>query len=301
MTHITITGASGFVGTSLISYLPSDGYHINSLSLRGNNKIEIHQGTNSVIHLAGKAHDTKKALNPDVYYGGNYELSKYLFDAFINSSAQKFIFISSVKASADQVSDILKEIDIPNPQTHYGKSKLMAEEYIQNQSLPAGKTYYILRPCMIHGPSNKGNLNLLFNIAKKGIPWPLGAYENKRSFCSIDNICFVIQELIENENIPSGVYNIADDDPLSTNELIRLIAESQGKKCHIWHFPKNIITLLAKLGDFIKLPLNTERLNKLTESYVVSNSKIKQAINKSLPVLSKVGLLKTFKSFNNNI
>ena len=64
---------------------------------------------------------------------------------------------------------------------------------------------------MIHGPGNKGNLNLLYSFVKKGIPYPFGRYENKRSFVSIDNLCFVIKELIENKNITSGVYNISDE------------------------------------------------------------------------------------------
>ena len=152
---------------------------------------------------------------------------------------------------------------------------------------------------MIHGPGNKGNLNLLYKIVSNSFPWPLGAFENKRSFCSIDNLCFIIYELINNEEIPSGVYNVADDEPVSTNELIRLIADSQGKKSMNWNIPKTIIRSISKLGDIFRLPLNTERLNKLTETYIVSNHKLINAINKPLPFSAKEGLLKTFNSFNN--
>jgi nucleoside-diphosphate-sugar epimerase len=110
-------------------------------------------------------------------------------------------------------------------------------------------------------------------------------------------LLFVIKELIEREDIPSGIYNLADDEPLSTNKLITLIAESQNKKPNVWKIPKGFIEGLAKLGDVLHLPLNTERLQKLTDSYIVSNQKIKDAIGKSLPVSSRDGLLKTFKSF----
>ena len=139
---------------------------------------------------------------------------------------------------------------------------------------------------------------MLYNLVSKGILWPLGAFENKRSFCSIDNLMFIIRELIEREDIPSGIYNIADDVSLSTNEVISILAESQNKKPKIWNVSKGLIQTLAKLGDVLRLPLTTERLQKLTESYVVSNQKIKNAIGKPLPVSSKEGLLKTFKSFN---
>jgi nucleoside-diphosphate-sugar epimerase len=151
---------------------------------------------------------------------------------------------------------------------------------------------------MIHGPGNKGNLNLLYKLASKGIPSPLGAFENKRSFCSIDNLMFIVKELIERDDIPSGVYNLADDEALSTNDVISILAESQNKKPKIWNVPKDLIKSLAKLGDVFRLPLTTERLKKLTESYVVSNQKIKTVIGKPLPVSAKNGLLKTFNSFH---
>jgi nucleoside-diphosphate-sugar epimerase len=152
---------------------------------------------------------------------------------------------------------------------------------------------------MIHGPGNKGNLNLLFKIVSKNIPWPLGAFENKRSFCSIDNLMFIFNELIEREDIPSGIYNVADDEPLSTNDLIGLIAQLQNRNPKLWNVSKNFIEGVASIGDKLHLPLNTERLHKLTSSYVVSNAKIKAAIGKPLPVSSRDGLIKTFESYIN--
>jgi nucleoside-diphosphate-sugar epimerase len=154
---------------------------------------------------------------------------------------------------------------------------------------------------MIHGPENKGNLNLLYNIVSKGIPWPLGNFKNERSYLSIENLCFIIKELIQRQDIPSGVYNVADDIPLSTNEIVKLIAESKGKKARFLHLNKTLIIYLARLGDLLKLPLNSERLKKLTENYVVSNAKIKLALGKPLPVSSKEGLIKTLKSFSNRV
>ena len=150
---------------------------------------------------------------------------------------------------------------------------------------------------MVHGSGNKGNLNLLYKIVSKGYPWPLGAFENKRSFCSIDNLCFIISELIENDQIPSGIYNVSDDKPVSTNELINLISVGLGKKSRIWNVPQSLIKSLSKIGDMLSLPLNSERLYKLTETYMVSNNKIINAINKPLPISAKDGLIKTFNSF----
>ena len=111
---------------------------------------------------------------------------------------------------------------------------------------------------------------------------------------------FIIKELIERADIPSGAYNVADDIPLSANGVFSILAESQNRKANIWKVSKELIQSLTKLGDVLRLPLTNERLQKLTESYVVSNQKIKSAIGKDLPISAKDGLLKTFNSFHTN-
>ncbi|WP_264566693.1 NAD-dependent epimerase/dehydratase family protein [Flavobacterium sp. N3904] len=294
--NILLTGSSGFVGTNLKNYLENSS-EIRCLSVRYKENQFFKFDEGALIHLAGKAHDLKKVSSSQDYYDANFKLTKQLFDAFLVSELGVFIFMSTVKAVADEVEGILDEDAKPNPKTHYGIAKHQAEEYILSQKLPKGKRVYILRPCMIHGPENKGNLNLLYQLVAKGLPWPLGTFENQRSFLSIENLCFVIKELLENEMIPSGVYQVADDEVFSTNELIRLLATTLGKKSKILNLSKNMIRAIAKSGDYLHLPLNSERLQKLTENYVVSNQKIVKAIGKSLPVSSKEGLIKTFKSF----
>lgn len=288
---IFITGASGFVGSNIISNLTD--YIFRKYDRTEN--IEIMEDI--VLHLAGKAHDLKHISNSNEYYEVNTELTKKIFDAFLISKAKVFITISSVKAIADSIDTELTENHIPIPITHYGKSKLQAEQYILSKKVPIGKRVFILRPCMIHGQGNKGNLNLLFKVVKLGLPWPLGSFKNKRSYCSIDNLCFIINELILNENIPTNIFNIADDSSISTNEIIELMSKQLGKKHNIWNISKILIIYIAKIGDYLYLPLNTERLNKLTENYLVSNAKIKKYINKPLPYSITQGLIKTLQSF----
>lgn len=292
----TITGATGFVGQNLQEYLKTSN-EVFSMSVRYEPNQSFDIKTDAVIHLAGKAHDLKKVSKPSDYYEANFELTKQLFDAFLVSDAKVFIFMSTVKAAADTVDGILSEAEVPNPKTHYGIAKQQAEQYILSKKLPENKRVYILRPCMIHGPGNKGNLNLLYKLVAKGLPWPLGAFENKRSFLSIENLCFVINELLDNINVSSGIYHIADDEVLSTNELIQLLGESLEKKTKIWKINSSLIKLMATAGDKLHLPLDSERLQKLTESYVVSNKKIVNAIGKSLPIQAREGLFRTFESF----
>lgn len=293
---IIITGSGGFVGKNLKRYLESL-HELHSLSVRYQPQQQFKLDGCAIVHAAGKAHDLKKVSNAKAYYDSNFELTKQLFDSFLVSEAKVFVFISTVKAVADEVKGMLNEDEIPNPKTHYGKSKHQAEQYILSKELPIEKRVYILRPCMIHGPGNKGNLNLLYQFVAKGLPWPLGAFENQRSFLSIENLCFVIKELLENSAIPSGVYQVSDDKPVSTNELIQLLGKSLDRKSRILNLSENVIRSMAKLGDYTYSPLNSERLQKLTENYVVSNQKIVKTIGKVLPVSSEEGLMLTFRSF----
>lgn len=296
---VLVTGSSGFVGSNLQNYL-KDSYNLEPFKVRYLPENDFEINADILIHLAGKAHDLKKVSQPKDYYEANFELTKQLFDAFLISKSRVFIFMSTVKAVADKVDGFfLDEDTIPNPKTHYGISKYQAEEYILSKGLPEGKRVYILRPCMIHGPGNKGNLNLLYKLVSKGLPWPLGAFENQRSFLSIENLCFVIRELLENKKISSGIYQVADDKSISTNELIKLLEDSLGKKSLIWNVNSFFIKTVARLGDLLHLPLNSERLQKLTESYVVSNEKIIKALGKPLPIATRTGLMKTFESFRN--
>lgn len=312
------TGVHGFVGSNLVTSFKQDNT-IYGLDIIAPEKDGIEQTfswdnlndntipkVDAIIHLAGKAHDTKNKSAADVYFKVNTDLTKKIFDYFTDHpEIKKFIFFSSVKAAVDKVpGDILTEEVTPCPVGPYGESKVKAEEYILEQikrkpQLYEGRDIIILRPCMIHGPGNKGNLNLLYGVISKGIPWPLGAFENRRTFTSIDNLSFVIGKLLKTK-VDSGIYNMADDEALSTNELIEVMCKAMGKKSHIWRVPKSFIKFGAKIGDVLRLPLNTFRLNKLTENYVVSNAKIKRALNiERMPVEARDGLTKTIQSFQN--
>lgn len=297
---IVITGSSGFVGVNLLKYYKLKEIELKKINLRTPNwKSSIDDDAKAIVHLAGKAHDLKNISNSDEYFNVNTKLTQELFDVFLESNCRDFIYFSSVKAVTDKTEHIVTEETIANPKTAYGLSKLQAEQYILNKTLPQGKRVFIIRPSMIHGPGNKGNLNLLYQLVSKGFPWPLGAFHNQRSFCSIDNVCHVVNQILEREDISSGVYNLADDEALSTNELIQIIAATNLKKARILSVSKKIINTIAKIGDVFHLPLNTERLDKLTENFVVSNTKIKAVLGiEKLPVSVKEGITKTIKSFN---
>ena len=308
--NILITGVHGFVGTNLVKAL-SPNHTIYGLDIVAPEKEgvvktfswdDLEAGlvpeVEAIVHLAGKAHDTRNKSAADVYFKVNTGLTQKIFDYFISSSADKFVFFSTAKAAADRVDGVLTEDVVPSPVGPYGESKIKAEEYILGHKADEiGKKVYILRPCMIHGPGNKGNLNLLYGVVSKGIPWPLGAFDNRRTFTSVGNICFAVEGLLT-KDVASGIYNMGDDDALSTNELISIICGALGKKAHIWHIPRGFMNGVAKVGGWLHLPLNPLRMQKLTENYVSSNAKIKSALGVDrMPVDAREGLMLTIKSF----
>lgn len=289
--NVLITGAYGFVGTNLCHYLVQHGHQCDALDIPASVRPDVPYQNNfswdnldalkphlanytAVIHLAGKAHDLKKVSSPQSYFDINVGLTKQIFELTRNT-VKNFVFFSSSKA-----------VDADTP---YGQSKKEAEEYLGNNAI-------ILRPAMIHGPGNKGNLNLLWKVASYGFPWPLAAFENLRSFASIENVCAAVEELCHKGQ--PGIYPIADDTPLSTNRIIELMAAVQGRHARLWHIPKSFMCLCAKIGDVLHLPLNTERLQKLTENALLDNSHLKQVLGwEQMPVNSEDGLITTLNAF----
>ena len=309
---ILITGIHGFVGSNLVEAFMSI-HTLYGLDIKLPRKDGVQRTyqweelneiptVDVIIHLAGKAHETKNESLAREYFEVNTGLTQKIFDYFLDSEAMTFVFFSTVKAAADSIENgvLTEEVD-PKPVGPYAKSKRKAEEYILSKLSDAeqkGKKVFILRPCMIHGPGNKGNLNLLYQLVSKGVPWPLGAYDNKRSFCSIDNMSYVIEQLILRKNIASGIYQVGDDEPLSTNKLIELISASVGRKAFIWNLSQGLMNKVVCILGFFHLPLNKERLKKLTENFVVSNQKIKSALGvDKMPLTAEEGMKKTLESF----
>ena len=337
---ILISGAYGFVGSNLSRFLVERGHRCFALDLASGEPPQREgprlsrpasgpyaalwtwddlaqipwNEIDAVVHLAGKAHDLKKVSDPESYFTVNVGLTEKLWAACAGKVG-RFVYFSSIKA-----------VDGDTP---YARSKAAAEAFLE--SVAGGRTEIrVLRPCMIHGPGNKGNLNLLVQVVRKGIPWPLAAWENRRSFTSVANACAVVEALCGDAARsvigpyqrgddaarsvigpyqqgndaarsvigPYQVFALCDDEAVSTNRLIALIAEAMGRKARLWRLPKGLMRFVARVGDVLHLPLNTERLGKLVEDNVVDNVPLLRALGwESMPVRAEDGLRSTLKSF----
>jgi len=313
MKRILITGITGFVGTNLVEYLQDqDGIQIfgysrdNEAAKEKFSDIEFltdlsatvfdRYFIDTIIHLSGIAHDLSGNYSKKDYENVNFKWTAEIYDQFLKASVNRFVFISSIKAMVDHADEEINEHYKPEPMCHYGISKYLPEEYIlKNQK--SNKDSYILRPCLIHGPGNKGNLNMLYKFVQAGIPYPLVLFKNQRSYLSIENFCFIIRNLL-NDALDPGVYLLADSMSISTLDLVKLIGEVSGKSIRFIKMPKSLVRGLARLGSLFQVPFNSGTLVKLVENMKVSNKKLLLNLKKELPVSAVEGLTRTIKSFD---
>lgn len=299
MKVLILGGKSGFIGQNLDNQLGNT-FDLEFLSMRNLDIMNKSFTADSIINLVGKAHDHNGTATESDYFQANVELAKKAFQIFLSSSAKIFIHISSLAAVEEFESNkALTEDDVCHPVSWYGKSKREAEEWLLSQEIPKDRKLIILRPPMVHGPGDKGNLGLLYKFISKGIPYPLAAFDNQRSFISIGNFCYYIEQIItHNYKLTTGIYHISDDQSISTSEIIKVIKKVTGKNTMNFSIPKFLIRGIAKIGDVIPIPLNTKRLKKMTSNLLISNQHIKNILTiRSLPLTAEKGLEITIKSF----
>lgn len=296
---VCILGYTGFIGQNLLLAI-ANSYGV---SLREENWREKISDAEIIINLIGKAHDHHEKASYQDFYGANVEILKKVFQAFLQSDAQMIIHISSVAAVEEfNAKKKIEETDHANPISHYAKTKKEAEDWLIQQKLPQDKKLIILRPPMIHGKGDKGSLRTLYSLIYKGIPYPFSSFDNNRSFICMDNFIFFIQQIIaKKDQIKSGIYHIADDEIISTQKIIEIIKKVENKPIVQLEVPKFAIEILAKIGDFLPIPINTKKLRKMTGTLCVSNKKIKKELGiQKLPFSAEEGLFKTIKTFKND-
>ncbi|MGM9845151.1 MAG: NAD-dependent epimerase/dehydratase family protein [Muribaculaceae bacterium] len=291
---VLITGIRGFVGSHLSSYLAAAGHEVIGVSRRPDPARGIFSWDDmrhdrlpridAIIHAAAIAHDTDGKIPEEHYQKVNVGLTRLTYDYFCShASVGTYIFVSSIAATQASMRDA------------YGRSKASAEQYIaDNSERSRDRRVVVLRPAMIYGEGNKGNLPLLFNVLRRGLPWPLGAFKNTHSFVYIDNFCHVVSRMIERREV-AGTFAVADDTPISTTRIVTLAAEATGRKARLWHIPKPMVITAAKIGDALRLPLNSRRLGKLSCNLIVDNTALKQALSiTAMPVATEEAFRRTF-------
>jgi nucleoside-diphosphate-sugar epimerase len=244
--RVLVTGASGFVGRSLLVTLQDRSHEVIAASrsrvqqpgifyVRSPelgpeaNWSEALAGIDAVVHLAGLAHVTSERSGVETekkYLRINSEGSRKLAEQCACAGVKHFVFFSSCHAVAAESDDVLTDQNLPQPVTAYGRSKLAAEEVIKSALADSDCAWTILRPPLVYGPGNKANFGLLVKLVKSGVPLPLASVRNRRSFIYVENLVDLIATCLGNAKAFRKTFYPSDGEDVSTPELIRAIAHA---------------------------------------------------------------------------
>ncbi|MGY3750912.1 NAD-dependent epimerase/dehydratase family protein [Vagococcus acidifermentans] len=248
MKRILITGRNSYIGTSFETYLSQfpEAYQVDTISVRGDGWREADFSSYDVLfHVAGIAHRKETKENQELYYQVNYELVKEVADKAKQEGVSQFIFMSSMSVYGMETG-VITDKTVPHPKTAYGKSKLMAENYLHELETEAfGVT--ILRPPMVYGKDCKGNYHLLSKFAKISPIFP--KIENQRSMIFIDNLTNYIKFAIDHSIF--GLLTPQNNHYVKTYELIEKIVLVNNKKIHLTYFFNPLIKLLMDKSTIV--------------------------------------------------
>lgn len=320
---LAITGASGFIGKHLIDALSRREHDIRA-AVRSHSNLscptfvvgkidgttnwsDAISGCDAVIHLAAYAHVTNSAkIDKVLLHETNVEGTARLAQEATKAGVKHFIFISSIGAMADSSNTVLSADASCSPATLYGKSKLMAEKELNTIAGKYGMEWTIIRPPLVYGPGNPGNMQRLLKLIRSGLPLPLASVRNRRSFIYVENLVDVIVACLGNPKAFGKTYLPSDGQDVSTPELIRKIAKAnqsfqfsefsnQGagrstlvsrRSPWLFPFPESLLKAMGHLPGL-------GALRKLTSSLYVDSEPIYRDLGWKPPFSMEEGLQKT--------
>jgi nucleoside-diphosphate-sugar epimerase len=260
------------------------------------------RGVETVIHLAALAHRTDPRRQPreEDYLAVNAAGTRKLAEAAARAGVRRFVFVSSIGAVAETSDSVIDESVAPRPVSAYGRSKLAGEQAVREVFAGHAVEWCVLRPVLAYGPGNPGNMARLLRLVRSGLPLPLAGIRNRRSFVYIGNLVDAIDRVAVMPGISGRVFNVADDDAVSTPELIQFLAEAAGRKARLWPVPDWSLRLAAKCGDAaggvgLHTGLDSYSLHRLMQSLTVSNQALRNATRWRPRLTLMEGLRATFR------
>jgi nucleoside-diphosphate-sugar epimerase len=306
-----VTGASGFIGRALVHRLIADGVTVRATSRHerpagiapvewrtlsdADPQAQWHEavsGCGIVIHLAALAHQIGRAAEgrSAEFRRVNAQLTMNVARAAVAAGAKRVVFVSSIAAMCSQSEDRVDERRRCEPQDDYGRSKLEAERALESELSGSVVDWCILRPPLIYGPGNPGNMARLLRLTGSALPLPLGAIHNQRSFMFIGNLIDAILRVVAHPGDIRATYIVGDDTHFSTPQLVSALAAASGRSVHMVPVPLALLKLAGRLGDFAGrvLAMNTGidsySVERLTGSLSVSSERFRREFNWQPPV-----------------
>lgn len=291
-----VTGASGFLGTAMVSHLAKAGHEVLALESPrapaspqepgiSRRRIDLQNvadfaplldGYDVVFHLAGKAHVARggPADTAETFWPLNVDVTARLAQAAARARVSRFVFVSSISVNGDRSAEPFTEVAAPAPNSHYGRSKLAGEQaLVAEESLP----WVIVRPPLIVGRGAAGSMSALLRLLDTGLPLPFASLNNQRNIAGLDNLIAFLELCSQHPGAVRQIFLYADQPALSTAALVRILAQARQRGVWLVPVPASVVAGGARLVG------RESALGGLWQSLEISTAKAQNLIGWSQP------------------
>jgi nucleoside-diphosphate-sugar epimerase len=305
MPRVLITGATGLVGRAVCERLATEGYQLRA-ALRAPRQLPGHitesivigdigavkdwrtglEGVDLVVHAAARTHVLETRENQRSYEATNVLATQHLAAAASSQGVRRFVYLSSIKVNGEESGAApFEAADPPAPLDAYGRSKLAAEEVLR--AAAGTMEVAIVRPPLVYGPGVQANFLRLMRWVDRERLLPFGAVHNQRSLINVWNLAGLIVRLLQHPRAAGQVWLVADDETVSTPQLVRRLAASLHRRARLLPVPPGLLRVAGRLTG------QGEQMARLTGSLVVDCARTREALDWRPSVSLDEGLIRT--------
>ena len=306
-----VTGANGFIGTTLCNRLMADGSSVRAAVRRSTAIVpgtvpvvlgdlsgstrwdEALEGVTHVVHLAARVHVMRDVSRDsrEEFRRVNVEATLALARQAADARVQRFVFVSSIKVNGEGRERPYTERDASSPRDPYAESKWEAEEGLRRVERETGLAVTIVRPPLVYGPGVQANFRRLMSAIHRGLPLPFGGVRNVRSMIYVENLADALARCLKHPSAAGRTFLVSDGEDVGTADLIKLLALAMGRRPRLIHVPPMLLRAAARLAG------KRHEIDRLIGSLMVDSREIRDRLGWLPPVSLRDGLTATAAAY----